>query len=502
MSLDDVPNGRCGFVSSPNDRGEEDVIEELDKWFKDTRAVCCWRPTWADFDRCIWHAETRDKPLGSLRKALSGLPERLDGAFLVGTRINASLYFEDCSLQRATLFEARLDGVDFSGTDLSKSDIAESLIEDSDFSESLLPRANLRRSRILNTNLSRAYLPETDFTEATLEFVNAVDAVFSRASFTGAKILEADFSNAHLYSTDLVGADLQDINFTDAHLPDTDLTDADLRGIDFTDADLQDADLTDVDLRDGDLNGVSLRNADLTDANLQGCDFTDADLRNSDFTDADLTEADFSSTSLQGADLTGAKLTDVDFSGARLSSNTRLPLTPPMYSVEEDPAEASETYRRLAQLLAENGQRSEASRARILSRRLERYDAWEKGEFLRFLHNTVFDHLALFGESPGRVVQWAFMTILTFGLLYPFVGGLETGAEIVAVNDILSSPNELVEAFLYGLEFSVGAFAFGTPRAITPATEIGRILASIESLLGMGLFALFVFALIKREVSQ
>lgn len=84
----EIPDQRCGFelvsdvedymkvVSHPLRGGAAGSLskEALELWHTRTRAVCCWRETWQDTGRCVWHAEIEDKPVEELEAARADGP--------------------------------------------------------------------------------------------------------------------------------------------------------------------------------------------------------------------------------------------------------------------------------------------------------------------------------------------------------------------------------------------------------------------------------------------
>lgn len=70
--------------------------------------VCCWRETWRDTGRCIWHADVGQKPTPKLEAAAPDIGERLDGAIFRDVRLSDEEW-----LQGRTLDGARMQYVVF-----------------------------------------------------------------------------------------------------------------------------------------------------------------------------------------------------------------------------------------------------------------------------------------------------------------------------------------------------------------------------------------------------
>lgn len=194
-----VPTDHCGFTYT----GETG------------HAHCCYRGTWRETGRCVWHAEVEDdetKPDDALRAArapddvrdrngTTGPTELLDCAVLAGQTLP--------------------DGLDLGGAALRDADLA-------------------------NADLPEADLRNVDLRDATLR-----DADLRGADLAGANCWDADLHQAHLAGADLAEATLRDADCTDATLREADLT-----GVDFEGAYLNRADLFDADLGDAKLYGA------------------------------------------------------------------------------------------------------------------------------------------------------------------------------------------------------------------------------------------------------
>lgn len=128
----------------------------------------CERPTWEDYERCIWHAPEDGKTVEMLEDAAPEPGDDLDGAYLK---------------------QASLLGVDwFVGTSLVGADFTEAEVNSSDFSD------------------------------ANLLFATLTDVSAINADFTGANLEGAIFTNADLRRTTLEDALLDEVVFTDIHI--------------------------------------------------------------------------------------------------------------------------------------------------------------------------------------------------------------------------------------------------------------------------------------------
>jgi hypothetical protein len=128
--------------------------------------VCCWRETWNDTGRCIWHADVGQKPTPELRSAAPEIGERLDGAIL-----------RDVELSGAGWLSGKvLDGAQFSNCNLADADLS-----DTDLRYAHFEGVDGRRADFENANLEHAEFDRTDLRGANLERAWLHYAVFSNA---------------------------------------------------------------------------------------------------------------------------------------------------------------------------------------------------------------------------------------------------------------------------------------------------------------------------------
>lgn len=163
MSTDESDN-YCGY------RQEKSSIERFDRewdrevfvdtaqWDEDDNTVVCLRDPWTDHDRCIWHAETKDKSADDLIAIRANGPERLGGAYLANVVLGDRFPFAGCWLHGANL----------SGADLTGADLSEAYLLGADLSEAYLPRADLSYTDLRDANFSDADLRETDLEDISV----------------------------------------------------------------------------------------------------------------------------------------------------------------------------------------------------------------------------------------------------------------------------------------------------------------------------------------------
>ncbi|WP_154019960.1 pentapeptide repeat-containing protein [Halococcus sediminicola] len=222
-----IPGGRCGYSFE----GDSEAIG----------AYSCWRPSWQDTGRCVWHAERANKPPSVLAAARTDYPERLDGAYLRNASIDSNVSFADCTLRNACLTNANLQNIDCSRADFSGANCI-----GCDLSDSVLDAACID-----GATLDRADFSHVSGAEATLVDATLVGADLSHARFEEADLSEADFTDATLSNTTLRRARLCEARFVDATLKETLLVKTDL-----SEANLEYAAMIRTDLRGADLTGV------------------------------------------------------------------------------------------------------------------------------------------------------------------------------------------------------------------------------------------------------
>ncbi|RBI59923.1 ion transporter [halophilic archaeon] len=143
-----VPPDRCGY--SPN-------VSR----FPDLGGVCCWRPIWDDANRCVWHADTVDKPADVLATLAPTPGERLDGARLRRSTLSDVDWFVAC-----TLVEADFTQADISATDFTDADLRDATFRDANARGTMFARANLEDAVVRNVDLRGAHFGQAKFDEA------------------------------------------------------------------------------------------------------------------------------------------------------------------------------------------------------------------------------------------------------------------------------------------------------------------------------------------------
>ena len=166
---------RCGHVTSSS--GVDDA-----------GAICCWRHTWQDTNRCIWHTDVA-VPAAAYERNAPDPGERLDGANFRGATLTGSAMLANCSLVGADFTDAVVDDADLSATDLRRAtfrdvDAHRTSFRDANLHDAVLVFVDLRGADFRGAKLYRAGLTdvrinlETTFGERTVyedEFLRSSD---------------------------------------------------------------------------------------------------------------------------------------------------------------------------------------------------------------------------------------------------------------------------------------------------------------------------------------
>lgn len=149
----------------------------------DAGAVCCWRPTWEDTDRCLWHTEAV-VPAAAYERNPPEPSERLDGANFEEASLSETSFLAGRSLVDADFTDAVLDGADLSGADLR--------------------RATFRDVDAHGTSFRNANLHDAVFVFADLRGADFRDARLYRTGLTDVRLnLETAFGERAVYEDEI-----------------------------------------------------------------------------------------------------------------------------------------------------------------------------------------------------------------------------------------------------------------------------------------------------------
>ncbi|WP_306058382.1 pentapeptide repeat-containing protein [Natronococcus wangiae] len=263
-----------------------------------------------------------------------------------------------------------------------------------------------------------------------------------------------------------------------------------LIGADFTDAVLDHADLSGTDLRRASFRDVDAREASFAGANLHDSVFVFVDLRGANFEDA----------MLYRAGLTDVRINLQTTFGEMAVYENDLDRDASDGATTEMADSAKWVYRELQRVYDENAFPERVQQNFLREMDLRRRQAWQTGNYLQALKLAGSRWIMRYGTSPWRVVLTSLATILVCALLYPITGGIREvrGEETITyqiANPTEASGRVLISAFFRSLYFSVVTFGTLGYGDIQPVGGWARVIASVESLLGIMLMALLVFVL-------
>lgn len=445
---------------------DSEVFVDTEQWDEEDDSVVCLRDPWTDYDRCVWHAETKDKSAVDFRTLRANGPERLDGAYLVDVELDDRFPFARCWLRGANLSEAAL----------READLSEAYLREADLSKAYLSQAYLSEATLSQANLSGAYLGRAYLSEATL----------SRANLSGAILRRAYLSEATLWNADL--------------------SDATLREVDLSEANLHHADLPNATLTDADLSKANIRDATFWYATLEDTVLTTADCRGTDFRSARLYQAIFRDTRINS---TTQFVNQGDgFFGKctyELSPDEILADDEDEFDYECHPYEAAAwTYRRLQSLHEENALSEHTRDFHIRKEEVQRKNHHRVENYPTWTVATLSKYLTNYGESFKHLFLTWGATILIFGVLYPFAGGFTADSTnkhyslhitlTPSLGDVLGS----LRVLAHSLYFSIITFTTIGYGDLYPTGALSKALVGAESLAGGILIALFVFVLGRR----
>lgn len=514
---EDAPDEYCGHVLKPEDAG---VDKEADgDWHEDVRnAVCLREPEYDGL--CVWHADTDKKTAEELVEArltpedvpweTEYVKEHLSGSILREIEFPIRFSFGGCVLVGAKFSDAELPFAEFPDAYLERAEFQRTILREAEFHNTSLYRTDFRHAHLWTAKFPEANLRRAEFPDANLRYAEFPDASLYGAEFSDARLFRAEFPDAYLKKAEFPNAYLKEAKFQNTDLPEANLTEATLQEAEFFDADLR---------------GVTFRSACSTGTNIVH------DNRN-DFPGASLEEAQFEGgTDLRGANLSGARLYQTAFRDVRINNETKFGLQGGKHGekcrYEYDPntgvsidnytsrlEAAARTYRRLESLFEENAmdvrtretyiRREEALRETHKERAKDNYPDLDLiiKSLANYVSSTLNWHLHRHGTSLIQLLAVSTVVIVSFGIVYPFIGGIEGiryTYRIVSIFE-LARPEGVID-LLNGILFSAVTFVGIGSYNLYPAGVWARILVGLESLIGF-LFAIIAGYVISRRATR
>lgn len=316
----------------------------------------------------------------------------------------------------------------------------------------------------------------------------------------GGRLDEIYLKNSQIESIKITQEPIVNANFRGAILKDVSFQDCQFWEADFSNAGLKQVSFRDSDIRFSHFHGAVCRDTSFRKAGLPDTRFDGGFLRAADFKRANVEECTFDNTDLRDADFSGAALYHASFQNVRIDDDTDFGrktwyegggLAEHMMRDQQDPDEdpyqrAAWQYRMLSKLYRDNSEPEKAreyyirekNARRVLYRRKRMFGSYSKAVLSRWITR--------YGESPWFVVAWSFGVIASSATLFSQVGGIQQNGEVIT-----SDPVQL-------LYFSIVTFTTLGYGDFQPATELSKLVASTEAMLGSLLMALLVFVLGRR----
>lgn len=476
------------------------------QWKGDVQSNCCYRETWRDFDRCIWHAEPDnniEKPIEELQsvredsahqhatrhKRGQSAVELLDGAKLNGIEFHEGISFKKCSLRDSNISQANLSDLNLRDAVLSDTNL-----RGTDLSNVDLKNANLSSARLYDADLSGANLSNTNLNYARIGNTNFVNTNLFGSDFLHARVSNVDFTRTRTASTQFDKAELEDVNFSEGDLRWASFSEATLKSVNLSETILWAADLS-----EGVLNGVNLSKADFVDPRdpdgpPDGADLSGADLIEANLSKSNLAYCDLSGANLRGATLSGADLRHTKLSNIKLNQRTEFGKSLPELRGSDSWDRLAQAYHDIKIEFAENGIDEGARRVRILERRARTKEAQAAGDRLVAVGDILHYALTGYGVRVLPVFKWTGLILLFTTVWYSVFP-----PSVESTNPVAPNIGIIKEAVYY----SVVTFVTSPPYAPrTTGWIVGNLtffVTLLETYVGTTLIILLGYVLSNRD---
>lgn len=164
-------------------------------------------------------------------------------------------------LATPTKSELRCQGLNFSGTDLSRLDLRYINFKMANLSRCNLSHANLCSANLERTDLSGAVLDGANLQAVKMLCSNAEGASLKGCDFEDPSGVKANLEGANLKGVDMEGSQMTGINLRVATLKNAKLKNCNLRGATLAGTDLENCDLSGCDLQEANLRGSNVKGA-------------------------------------------------------------------------------------------------------------------------------------------------------------------------------------------------------------------------------------------------
>ena len=489
------PSDRCGYTLT-KERGGRDDLDPVQEGTGPFEETCCWRETWNERNRCVWHAEVDDKNSQLLVDSRSDYPERFDGVHLKGTILANLISFEDCTINYSDFSNCYLEGANFQnswvvGSNFENSKASYLLFSDSDFI-----RCDFSGCHMQIVSGPRSYLGECDFDKATIDgdlrhsdiwHCDFTGSEKSLVDLTGARVLGCDFSESLLFDWKWIFVDGAHNEFTDCTISDFEVLCSSLKFSTFDESEINKCEFRLTDIENSDFNDCAMFDCSFIEPDLYGCSFQNTKVDRYTAFEHYYVRTDRPAIDIEKfVQLNRLWRSEVANRGGE--SDTRL--------IEK----RIWTHQALQEMFAANSLSSKARDA-YLSRKNDQLDYiahHRKWLDTNWYILNASKYIVGFGEKPSYVVIWSVVVVLLFPLFYMAGGGV-TGLDLVLnLNQGSNLPVETVSDYLLNLYFSGLTFSTVGYGDVSPATWSVRFFATIESFFGALLTALLVFVLGRR----
>ena len=159
-----MANGRCGYTHHTSR-------------YPERGATTCWRPTYEEYDHCVWHTDKSAKPPEAFRERQPSPGERLDGAVLRGVALNDQAWLEETSLIGADFEKSNLDGTSLEGADLRGASFEDAHAKSANFRETDLEDASFDGTKLQKATFDGAFLKDTKLSGSRISQQTSFDDV-------------------------------------------------------------------------------------------------------------------------------------------------------------------------------------------------------------------------------------------------------------------------------------------------------------------------------------
>jgi uncharacterized protein YjbI with pentapeptide repeats len=265
----------------------------------------------------------------------------------------------------------------------------------------------------------------------------------------------------------------------------------------FEDAIFRNVNLDSIDIGNANLIGADFRKSDLTDADLSGTTLTGANLERALLSRCDLYNSDLKGAAFYGAVFGDVQINEETIFGQKCVYDPDFE-EQPAADVDDDKTgrltKAAGQYRIIEQLARTNAFPDMVSHNFVRRQDIHREQHRQEGRLGRWLRATASKYVLEYGENPWRLIATGLVTVVTFGVLYPLVGGLQpTGGSTITLSRTVNNPILLLQSIYYStLTFTTLGMGDFLP------VGMGKVLTTLETSLGAIIIALLVFVFGRR----